>query len=143
MQNAKLFVSRHFDTLAHRNILRAVCSMALRQYILPSARLFSALSSPTATTNAPTGLHSESIDQNPEDATRYRGRAKTCLPAAPSAKPQQEQQEQQQESEKSRKLNPLETLLKVYTQTSGRTDASPDRQYPFFTGLPLKPYFDR
>lgn len=45
--------------------------------------------------------------------------------------------------EKKRKLNPLETLLMVYTQTSARTDARPDRQYPFFTGLPLKPYFDR
>ncbi|CAN0315832.1 unnamed protein product, partial [Laminaria digitata] len=42
-----------------------------------------------------------------------------------------------------RKLNPLETIIKVYTEASRRTDARPDRQYPFFTGLPLKPYFDR
>ncbi len=88
-------------------------------------------------------LYHQSIDPNSTDAARYRGRAKTCIPAAPPAEPQQQQQQQQQGSEKSRKLNPLETLLRVYTQTSGRTDASPDRQYPFFTGLPLKPYFDR
>ncbi|CBJ32362.1 conserved unknown protein [Ectocarpus siliculosus] len=51
--------------------------------------------------------------------------------------------QEQQGLEKKRKLNPLETLLMVYTQTSARKDARPDRQYPFFTGLPLKPYFDR
>lgn len=74
--------------------------------------------------------------------TRHHGRASTCLPAAPTTDPTR--QEEQQGSEKPRKLNPLETLLKVYTQASGRRDATrPDRQYPFFTGLPLKPYFDR
>lgn len=73
------------------------------------------------------------------------GRAETRLPAVSPAKPPREDEERQLEQapEKSRRLNPLETLLKVYTQTSGRTEARPDRQYPFFTGLPLKPYFDR
>ena len=70
-----------------------------------------------------------------------RGSAETSLAAggAPSTDSQQERQG----LEKKRKLNPLETLLMVYTQASARTDARPDRQYPFFTGLPLKPYFDR
>lgn len=48
-----------------------------------------------------------------------------------------------QPASEARKLNPLETIIKVYTETSGSTDARPDRRYPFFTGLPLKPYFDR
>lgn len=51
--------------------------------------------------------------------------------------------EEQKGVSEARKLNPLETIIKVYTDTAKRTDARPDRQYPFFTGLPLKPYFDR
>ena len=74
--------------------------------------------------------------------TRYPDRANTRLPAAPTTEPPR--QEAQREPERPRKLNPLETLVKVYTQASGRRDATrPDRQYPFFTGLPLKPYFAR
>ncbi|CAM9956100.1 unnamed protein product, partial [Choristocarpus tenellus] len=45
--------------------------------------------------------------------------------------------------ESKRKLNPLETIIKVYTENSGQKDTRSDRQYPFYTGLPLKPYFDR
>ncbi|CAM9962352.1 unnamed protein product, partial [Ectocarpus fasciculatus] len=84
-----------------------------------------------------------------QNARHRGGRAETSLAAGGGAPPtdsRQEaelQQEQRQGLEKKRKLNPLETLLMVYTQTSARTDARPDRQYPFFTGLPLKPYFDR
>eukprot|EP00903_Cladosiphon_okamuranus_P014606 g13544.t2 len=75
---------------------------------------------------------------------RYPVHVDTFLQATPTTEPPPRQQEEQQKSEKPRKLNPLETLLKVYTQASGRRDATrPDRQYPFFTGLPLKPYFDR
>ncbi|CAN0319327.1 unnamed protein product, partial [Ectocarpus sp. 12 AP-2014] len=77
-----------------------------------------------------------------QDVRRHRqGSTETSL-AAGGAPPTDSQQDRQG-LEKKRKLNPLETLLMVYTRTSARTDARPDRQYPFFTGLPLKPYFDR
>ncbi|CAN0056915.1 unnamed protein product, partial [Ectocarpus sp. 8 AP-2014] len=79
--------------------------------------------------------------QQDMDVRHRLGSAETSL-AAGGAPPTDSQQEQQG-LETKRKLNPLETLLMVYTQTSARTDARPDRQYPFFTGLPLKPYFDR
>ncbi|CAN0156851.1 unnamed protein product, partial [Ectocarpus sp. 6 AP-2014] len=79
--------------------------------------------------------------QQDKDVRHRRGSAETSL-AAGGAPPTDSEQEQQG-LEKKRKLNPLETLLMVYTQTSARKDARSDRQYPFFTGLPLKPYFDR
>lgn len=63
------------------------------------------------------------------------GRGGGCLSASVA--------EPQRKGPAARKLNPLETIIKVYTEASRRTDARPDRQYPFFTGLPLKPYFDR
>lgn len=69
------------------------------------------------------------------DIYRYRGRGGKCMSADAAT--------EQQGPEAARKLNPLETIIKVYTETAGQTDARPDRQYPFFTGLPLKPYFDR